>query len=212
MFFGANPKVKLWCIIQIKYKSRILRFTIWEDISKWIIIAFIFHFRSRVVLYASGIEIAFLKFNASATNHVNWFLQNMVLQSQSSDLKTTTNIYEFSIPGNLRYLDISGPYDGCEKDIGWFFITPHRYCTWKGIIPTIIYSKLTTSVNWNDYCTLNCKYVKCDFAKSCLLSFRSNTGIKNRGWRLGVLSTGNPVPDLTVGGWLAGFFRVKSKG
>ena len=113
------------------------------------------------MLYASGIEVAFLKFNASATNNVNWFSQNRLLQSQWNDLKTATNIYEFSIPGKLRYFEISGPYAGCKNDSGWFLITTHPYCNWEDRIPipSIIYSKLNTSVNWNDYGTLNCKYL-----------------------------------------------------
>ena len=113
------------------------------------------------MLYASGVEVAFLKFNASATNNVNWFSQKRLLQSQWNDLKTATNIYEFSIPGKLRYFEISGPYAGCENDSGWFLITTHPYCNWEDRIPipSIIYSKLNTSVNWNDYGTLNCKYL-----------------------------------------------------
>lgn len=106
-----------------------------------------------MVLYTEGTEVAALKFNASETNNSGWFSQYRLLQSPWIDLKNTTNPHQFSIRGDIRNFEISDEYGGCSRDTGWFVITKTKHCSWEASprIPSILYSKLETSVNWNEY-------------------------------------------------------------
>ncbi len=83
---------------------------------------------------------------------MNWFSQNNLVQSPWTDLKTASNLQAFSIDGDARTFEISGPYLGCEDDSGWLLIT-QSHCQWetRHPVPSILYSKLSTSVNWNDH-------------------------------------------------------------
>ena len=104
------------------------------------------------MLYTNGTEVASLKFDAAGTDNTNWFSQNNLVESPWSDLKTATNFQAFSIDGSARTFEIHTPYAGCGNDIGWMLVTgPH--CSWETRlpVPSIIYSKLSTAVQWNQY-------------------------------------------------------------
>ena len=106
-----------------------------------------------MVLYKGGVAVVSLKFSALGTDNLNWFSQNMLLESPWGDLKSSGNLNMFSIPGGHRNFEISLPYGACETDAGWLLITIDDGCAWERRLPypSIIYSKLGTSVNWNHY-------------------------------------------------------------
>ena len=106
-----------------------------------------------MVLYNGGVEVVSLKFSALGTDNLNWFSQNMLLESPWGDLKSSGNLNMFSIPGGHRNFEISLPYGACETDAGWLLITIDHGCAWERRLPypSVIYSKLGTSVNWNHY-------------------------------------------------------------
>ncbi|XP_078374803.1 uncharacterized protein LOC144658271 [Oculina patagonica] len=107
---------------------------------------------ARVVVYTSGREVASLKFNAAGTDNLNWFSQNNVIQSPWMDLKTATGLVAFSIHGVARTFEISHSYGGCGNDVGWLLIT-QSHCQWetRHPVPSILYSKISTFVNWNSH-------------------------------------------------------------
>ena len=106
-----------------------------------------------MVLYTKGREVAALKFNASQTKNLGWFSQDRLLQSPWIDLKNALNPHRFNILGDIRNFEISNVYADCPGDTGWFVITKSNLCTWEARlgIPSILYSKLETVVNWNKY-------------------------------------------------------------
>ena len=104
------------------------------------------------MLYSNGIEVASLKFNAAGKDNLNWFSQNSLVQSPWSDLKTASSLQAFSIDGAIRTFEISALYAGCGNDVGWFLLTK-PFCPWETRFtsPSILYSKLSNAVNWNQY-------------------------------------------------------------
>lgn len=116
------------------------------------------------MLYNGATEVLSLTFNAIGTDRLNWFSQNNLVQSPWTDLKTATNLQAFGIIGSDRIFEISGRYAGCSADYGWFLIT-RSYCplNWETRLPqaSIFYSKLDTSINWNQYGMENVRNFKC---------------------------------------------------
>lgn len=110
------------------------------------------------MLYKSSTEVASLKFNAVGTDNENWFSQNNLVQSPWTDLKDETNLHVFSIRGNARTFEISKNYGGCGNDAGWFLLTQEN-CDWENRHPktSILYSKLSKAVNWNNHGMKNFK-------------------------------------------------------
>ena len=118
------------------------------------------------MLYNAGAEVASLTFNAIGTDKMSWFSQEHLVQSPWKDLKTATNLQTFSINVALRTFEISGPYGGCSTDYGWILIIG-SICSWETRLPqaSILYSKLDTFVNWNQYgmiSVLNIEYKRTD--------------------------------------------------
>ena len=104
------------------------------------------------MLYNAGTEVASLTFNAIGTDKLSWFSQENLVQSPWKDLKTATSLQTFSINGDSRNFEISGRYILCSTDYGWFLIVENG-CSWETRLPqgSILYSKLDTFVNWNQY-------------------------------------------------------------
>ena len=104
------------------------------------------------MLYNNGTEVASLKFNAVGTDKLSWFSQENLVQSPWTDLKAATHLQTFSINGVDRIFEINGLYATCSTDYGWLLI-PNSNCPWETRLPqtSIIYSKLDTFVNWNQY-------------------------------------------------------------
>ena len=93
-------------------------------------------------------------FNATNSNNENWFSANRVISSPWTDLTTSVHQF-FSIAGDSglkRYFYIAGPHGSCATDTGWLLFGG-VVCSWENRFPagTIMYSKLTTSINRNDY-------------------------------------------------------------
>ena len=77
-----------------------------------------------MVLYENGNEVVSLRFNATGTNNLNWFLQENLISSPWSDLKTAANVQHFDLIGSFdRYFELTRSYDGCGGDVGWLVIT-----------------------------------------------------------------------------------------
>lgn len=113
------------------------------------------------MLYNGATEVVSLTFNAIGTDKLNWFSQNNLVKSPWTDLKT--KLQAFGIIGSDRIFEISGRYAGCSADYGWFLIT-RSYCLWETRLPQAIvffYSKLDTSINWNQYGMENVRNFKC---------------------------------------------------
>ena len=104
------------------------------------------------MLYNNGTEVASLKFSAVGTDKLSWFSQENLVQSPWTDLKVATDLQTFSINGVDRIFEINGLYVTCSADHGWLLI-PNSNCPWETRLPqtSIIYSKLDTFVNWNQY-------------------------------------------------------------
>ncbi|XP_048769514.2 uncharacterized protein LOC125675764 [Ostrea edulis] len=113
----------------------------------------------RVVLGGNGKTLAFLEFDGSGSNKLNWFSQSRLLYSSWSDLKTTgANI--FLIKGHerdgshplKRHFFVNKSYNGCPNDVGWFVIIDKTDpCSWahKGRTPLFLYSRGSNASNWN---------------------------------------------------------------
>ena len=84
-----------------------------------------------MVLYNGGVEVVSLKFSALGTDNLNWFSQNMLLESPWGDLKSSGNLNMFSIPGGHRNFEISLPYGACETDAGWLLINHILLCMYR---------------------------------------------------------------------------------
>ena len=137
------------------------------------------------MLYNAGTEVASLTFNATGTDKLSWFSQENLVQSPWTDLKTATDLQTFSINDALRIFEISGPYTGCSTDYGWILII-EAICPWETRLPqaSILYSKLDTFVNWNQYgmkIVFNVEYKRTDIIdlKSSRY-FRALGGGRNR--------------------------------
>lgn len=107
-----------------------------------------------MALYENQNEVLSIVFNATNSDNENWFSANRVISSPWTDLTTSFHQF-FSIPGDLalkRYFYIAGPYLTCAGDSGWLLIGGDG-CSWENRFPagTIMYSKLTTSINMSDY-------------------------------------------------------------
>ena len=118
--------------------------------------------QAKIVLYNGATEVVSLTFNATGTDKWSWFSQNNLVQSPWTDLKTATNLEAFDIIGSDRSFEISLRYGGCSADYGWFLIT-RSICPWEIRLPqaSILYSKLDTSINWNQYGMENVRNFKC---------------------------------------------------
>ena len=107
-----------------------------------------------MALYENQNEVLSIVFNATNSDNENWFSANRVISSPWTDLATSYHQF-FSIPGHSdlkRYFYIAGPHGSCDTDSGWLLIGG-VVCSWENRFPsgTIMYSKLTTSINRNDY-------------------------------------------------------------
>ena len=63
---------------------------------------------------------------------------------------------DFSILGNSslgRTFYINKDNNGCDEDVGWLMASSGKVCAFESrhSETVFMYSKLTTSVNWNDY-------------------------------------------------------------
>ena len=52
-----------------------------------------------------------------------------------------------------RFFEITGPYTGCETDIGWLVVTSHPVCPWdrRSPQPSIQYSKQRVASRMENY-------------------------------------------------------------
>ncbi|XP_048771877.2 uncharacterized protein LOC125677747 [Ostrea edulis] len=113
----------------------------------------------RVVLGRNGKTLAFLEFDGSGSNKLNWFSKSRLLHSSWSDLKTSRTNY-FSIKGHdrdgrrpvKRHFFVNKRYGRCPNDVGWFVIIDKTdLCPWarKGRTPLFLYSRGSKAANWN---------------------------------------------------------------
>ena len=107
------------------------------------------------MLYKAGKAVKELRFDAQGTDKLNWFDASRLKESSWGDIETEPRNY-FSIGGDValhRNFFISRHYRGCPGDEGWL-VTAGTVCDWEKHHPmknTILYSKLATYINWNQF-------------------------------------------------------------
>ena len=109
----------------------------------------------RVVIYKDSQQVTSLKFNATGTDNLNWFSHENLIYSPWSDLKMFPSV-NFGLLGPIvsdRFFEITGPYTGCESDIGWLVVTSHPVCPWdrRSPWPSIQYSKQRVASRMENY-------------------------------------------------------------
>ncbi|XP_066027770.1 uncharacterized protein [Pocillopora verrucosa] len=109
----------------------------------------------RVVIYKDSQQVTSLKFNATNTDNLNWFSHENLIYSPWSDLKMFPSV-NFGLLGPIvsdRFFEITGPYTGCESDIGWLVVTSHPVCPWdrRSPRPSIQYSKQRMASRMENY-------------------------------------------------------------
>nr|XP_058947475.1 uncharacterized protein LOC131775392 [Pocillopora verrucosa] len=109
----------------------------------------------RVVIYKDSQQVTSLKFNATGTDNLNWFSHENLIYSPWSDLKMFPSV-NFGLLGPIvsdRFFEITGPYTGCETDIGWLVVTSHPVCPWdrRSPQPSIQYSKQRVASRMENY-------------------------------------------------------------
>lgn len=100
-------------------------------------------------------EVISIVFDAADSDRYNWFAKSRLIQSPWNDLDTEEQNY-FSILGDSpsgRSFYINKDNSSCEGDVGWFMASSGNNCSFESrhSETVFMYSKLTTSVNWNDY-------------------------------------------------------------
>ena len=114
-----------------------------------------FSLQARVALYNNQLEVVSIVFDAVASDRDNWFAKSRLIYSPWNDLDTEEQNY-FSILGDSpsgRSFYINKDNSSCYGDVGWFMASSGKNCSFESRHSNTVfmYSKLTTSVNWNDY-------------------------------------------------------------
>ncbi|XP_067047340.1 uncharacterized protein [Acropora muricata] len=130
------------------YKSR--RVNYWESSLK--------PKEARLALYDNQTLVLSLVFNATDSNKTSWFSKNRLIQSPwTEDLQTQPQNF-FSIIGDLnanRTFFINKVYNNnCSGDYGWLMASSEKSCPYekrRKRRKAFLYSKLNTSVNWNEH-------------------------------------------------------------
>ena len=96
-----------------------------------------------------------LNFNAAGSDKLNWFRKNKLTNTPWADVITEYQNYftlDQTDENARREFYINRNYGGCPEDAGWLVITGH-HCDYEKHYGenTILYSKLSTYTNWNDY-------------------------------------------------------------
>jgi len=107
-------------------------------------------FQVRVSIFESQNEVLSIVFNATNSDNTNWFSASRVISSPWTDFVTNPPTYfTLNVPSDRPFL-ISLPYITCELDGGWLVVSSGP-CAWdkRFPAPSILYSKLKTSTNWN---------------------------------------------------------------
>jgi hypothetical protein len=121
-------------------------------------------YKARIVLYSRGKEDVVLTFNTQNTNNMNWFAEANLQTSPWQDIHEKVKNY-FSVVGycpadrGCRDFYINHYHGGCPGDIGWLAIgNIYQDCEWerKHGVTSFLYSKKTSTVNWNVYGEFTC--------------------------------------------------------
>ncbi|XP_044181869.1 uncharacterized protein LOC122962699 [Acropora millepora] len=134
--------------VQFFYKSR--RVNDWESSLK--------PKEARLALYDNRRLVLSLVFNATDSNNTSWFSKNRLIQSPwTEDLQNQQQNF-FSLVGDLtarRAFFINKVYNSsCSGDNGWLMATSGKNCSYENRSPqrkAFLYSKLNTSVNWEEH-------------------------------------------------------------
>ena len=94
-------------------------------------------------------------FNAADSDRYNWFAKSRLIHSPWNDLDSEQQNV-FSILGDSasgRSFYINKYNNSCDGDIGWLMASSGKLCSFESrhSETVFMYSKLNTSVNWNDY-------------------------------------------------------------
>ncbi|KAK2559870.1 hypothetical protein P5673_017432 [Acropora cervicornis] len=114
--------------------------------------------RARLALYDNQTLVLSLVFNATDSNKTSWFSKNRLIQSPwTEDLQNQQQNF-FSLVGDLtarRAFFINKVYNNsCSGDNGWLMASSGKNCSYENRPPqkkAFLYSKLNTSVNWEEH-------------------------------------------------------------
>ncbi|XP_056014664.1 uncharacterized protein LOC130052771 [Ostrea edulis] len=113
----------------------------------------------RVVLGGKGKTLAFLEFDGSGSNMLNWFSKSRLLESSWSDLKSSRSNF-FSIKGHdrdgrrpiKRHFFANKRYTSCLNAVGWFVVIDRPDgCFWTRSekTPLFLFSMDSKAAKWN---------------------------------------------------------------
>lgn len=139
----------------------------------------------RVSFYVSGVEQAYVVFDAHGSDKITWFDCGRILYSSYKDLNRETSTVHCSLPGHdtlQRYFFLEHEYAGCDEDSGWFGVMESGSgCPWeqRHTTPYALYSDnnngfeinnnmaiadvFAISVGMEDHCNL----VTCENGATC---------------------------------------------
>ena len=107
-------------------------------------------FQVRVSIFESQNEVLSIVFNATNSDNTNWFSASRVISSPWTDFVTNTPaLFSLNVPSDRPFY-IATPLNTCGNDGGWLVVSSGP-CAWEKRFPapSILYSKLKTSTNWN---------------------------------------------------------------
>ena len=107
-------------------------------------------FQVRVSIFESQNEVLSIVFNATNSHNTNWFSASRVISSPWTDFVTNPPaFFSLNVPSDRSFY-ISTPLIACGNDGGWLVVSSGP-CAWdkRFPAPSILYSKLKTSTNWN---------------------------------------------------------------
>ena len=107
-------------------------------------------FQVRVSIFESQNEVLSIVFNAANSDNTNWFSASRVISSPWTDFVTNPPaLFSLNVPSDRPFY-IATPLNTCGNDGGWLVVSSGP-CAWEKRFPapSILYSKLKTSTNWN---------------------------------------------------------------
>ena len=107
-------------------------------------------FQVRVSIFESQNEVLSIVFNATNSDNTNWFSASRVISSPWTDFVTNPPaLFSLNVPSDRPFY-IATPLNTCGNDGGWLVVSSGP-CAWEKRFPapSILYSKLKTSTNWN---------------------------------------------------------------
>lgn len=112
----------------------------------------------KVALYEGRSEVAYVVFDAKASDSTSWFQSSNVIASSWTDVTSSGTYNFFSISGHAskhRRFHINISYGGCPVDLGFLTVSDKETggCQWDKHpkYPQFLYSKINSADYWERF-------------------------------------------------------------